>query len=214
VTALAFRLTGARALEHAASPGLALGVAVTAEPGVCVDAVLLRTAVRIEAARRGYGAVERARLREIFGGDDTWGRASKSLLWAQATSFVPAFERETAVDVVVPCGYDFAAQAARYLHALTEGDVPITAQFSGTMFHRSESGLRAAPIPWDREAPFFVPVALLRKIIDEHFPGAAIVGVERHVFERLDDYRRDRGLQTFGQAIDRLLSTTREEGRS
>ncbi|HVW28729.1 MAG TPA: DUF6084 family protein [Polyangiaceae bacterium] len=212
MTELAFRLTGARAVEHAATPSLALGVGVSAGAGVLVDAVLLRSAVRIEVARRPYDPGERERLREVFGSDGAWARSPKSLLWAQATSVVPGFEGETAVDVIVPCGFDFAAQATRYLHALAEGDVPVTVQFSGTVFHRTESGLRAAPIPWDREAPFRVPVALLRQIVDDHFPGAAVVGVERDIFYRLDDYRRDRGLRTFGEAIDRLLHAAREGG--
>jgi hypothetical protein len=133
-------------------------------------------------------------------------------LWALSTSFVPVFEGEISVDVVVPCSFDFAAQAARYLHALSEGEVPITVQFGGTVFHRTESGLGAAPIPWDREASFRVPVALVRRVVDEHFPGAAVLGVERNVFERLDDYRRDRGLRTLGEAIDRLLSAVQSAG--
>lgn len=212
MTELAFRLTGARAVEHAAAPSLALGVVVSAATGALVDTVLLRSAVRIEVARRLYGPGERERLREVFGSDDAWARSPKSLLWAQATSVVPGFEGETTVDVVVPCGFDFAAQATRYLHALAEGDVPITVQFSGTVFHRTESGLRVAPIPWDREAPFRVPVALLRQIVDEHFPGAAVVGIERDVFHRLDDYRRGHGLRTFGEAIDGLLRAAHEGG--
>ena len=210
MTELAFRVTGARAVEHAATPSVALVVAASAGAGVVVDAVLLRSSVRIEVTRRPHGASERERLRELFGGEDVWARSPKSLLWAQATSFVPGFEGETSVDVVVTCGFDFAAQATRYLHALTEGDVPITVQFSGTVFHRMDGDLRVAPIPWDREAPFRIPVALLRQIVDDHFPGAAVVGVERNVFERLDDYRRGRGLRTFGEAIDRLLSSTAE----
>jgi hypothetical protein len=212
LTELAFRVTGASAVEHAATPGLALQVAVTANRGVVVDAVLLRSQVRIDVARRAYADVERERLRELFGGEDAWARSPKSLLWALVTSFVPVFERETSVDVIVPCGFDFAAHATRYLHALSEGDVPITLQFSGTVFHRTDGGLAAAPIPWDRQASFRVPVAVLRRIVDEHFPGAAVVGVERGVLERLDDYRRGRGLRTLGEAIDRLLSTAHTEG--
>lgn len=212
MTDLAFRVTEASAVEHAATPGLALRVAVTAHPGVVVDAILLRSQVRIEVARRQYATAERERLRELFGGEDTWARSAKSLLWALVTSFVPVFEREILVDVVVPCSFDFAAQATRYLHALSDGDVPISVQFSGTVFHRTDAGLGAAPIPWDREASFRVPVNLLRRIVDEHFPGAAVLGVERDVFERLDDYRRGRGLRTLGEAIDRLLSTARTEG--
>jgi hypothetical protein len=201
---LAFRVVEAGGVEDAASPSLSLTVELSA-PGVQVDSVLLRSSVRIEAGRRAYGDVERERLRELFGGESVWARSAKSLVWATVTSLVPGFQGKTTCSVVLPCSYDLAVAAHRYLHGLGGGEVPLTLQFSGTVFHRANGALQVAPIAWDREAAFLLPVATFRDIVDAHFHGATILGVRRDVFERLDGYRRQRGLRTLDDALVELL---------
>jgi hypothetical protein len=84
-------------------------------------------------------------------------------------------------------------------------------QFSGTLFYRSEGVLEVTQIPWDREAPFRVPAGLFRAAIDAHFPNAAVLGVGRAVFERLDGYRRKRGMLNMDEAIERLLGVAEAE---
>jgi hypothetical protein len=207
---IAFRVTGASAVQHAATPELALAVEVSV-PGVAVDGVLLRASVRIEAGRRAHDAAERERLKELFGGESLWARAGKSLVWAQTMSLVPGFEGATTIALPVPCSYDLAVAAHRYLHGLREGDVPIVVQFSGTVFHRANGALQVAPIPWDREAAFVLPVALFQSVVDAHFPDAAVLGVRRDVFEELDGYRRANGLRTVDEALLRLLAASARE---
>jgi hypothetical protein len=209
VAEIGFRVVRASAVEHSASPELALTVEVSL-PGASVDCILLRSSVRIEAGRRSHDEAERERLRELFGGESLWARSSKSLLWSRATSVVPGFDGATSVDIALPCSYDLAASAFRYLHGVGEGDVPITVQFSGTLFFRSEGVLQVTQIPWDREAPFRVPVDLFRTAIDAHFPNAAVLGLGRAVFERLDGYRRKRGMRSMDEAIERLLGSEAE----
>ncbi|HEX4340429.1 MAG TPA: DUF6084 family protein [Polyangiaceae bacterium] len=207
---LVFEVVRAAAVEHAASPSIALTVAIAA-PGMELDGVLLRASVRIEASRRSHDAAERERLRELFGGDDVWARSPKSLLWAQTTSLVPSFTDAATAEVVLPCSYDLAASAFRYLHGLRGGNVPLTVQFSGTVFQRSSTGLRVVPIPWDRETTCVIPLALFKDVIDAHFPGGAVVGLGRDVFERLDAYRRSAGLRTIDEAVNALLAAAGEE---
>src|SRR6185436_18028358 len=126
-----------------------------------------------------HGQGERARMKELFGGADLWSRSPKSLLWTQATVLVPGFSGSADVEVPLPCSYDLAVAASKYLHGLTDGDVPITVQPSGTVFYRTPGGLQVAQIPWDREAPFRLPVALWREVIDHHFPNSAVLPLRR-----------------------------------
>lgn len=190
-------------MPYAASPLLALDVRVTSPEQV--ESVLLRTSVRIEAGARATTPAEDTRLKELFGDRALWSRGSRSLLWAQVVNVVSAFSGQTDVSVAVPCSFDLAAVASKYLRALDGGTVPIRAQFSGTAFFRTEHGLSAAPITLDSEAELALPVATFIEALDQHFPDAAVVTLRRDVFNRLEALRVGRGLSSFDQAIDELL---------
>ena len=210
-----FRTLAVEPVSFAASPLIALQIAVrTAAPGQRVDSILLRCAVRIEAGRRRHDARERQRLDELFGGESVWARSPKSLLWTNATVVVPGFEDSTTFTLELPCSYDLASAASKYLHGIEGGDVPITVQFSGTLFYPTPEGLQIAQIPWDREAPFDLPVAHFSRVIDAHFPNAAILSLRRDVFERLNRYRREQGLLAWEPAIERLLAHANREDAS
>lgn len=53
---------------------------------------------------------------------------------------VPGFRWSETVDVMVPCTYDFEVIAAKYLHALEEGDISLLLMFSGTIFRKARAG--------------------------------------------------------------------------
>ena len=201
---LRFAIEGAAPVPYAASPLLALNV--RARSDVAVESVLLRTSVRIEAGARANTPAEQARLKELFGDKDLWARGSRSLLWAQVVNVVSAFSEETEVPVCLPCSFDLAAAASKYLRALDGGTVPIRAQFSGTAFFRTEHGLSAAPIALDREADFALPVQTFLEVLDQHFPNAAVLTLSRDVFARLDQLRIDRGLGSFDHVVESLLN--------
>lgn len=213
MTEVRFRVSGAEIAPFAASPQVALRVEVrAATAGARIQSILLRTTVRIEGGARSHDEEERARLEELFGGADVWARATRSLLWTQVTTVVPAFEGTTTFDVMLPCSYDLACAASKYLHGVTHGEVPITAQFSGTVFHETSAGLQVSPIPWDEEAPFRIPVDLWRRVIDAHFPNCAVLSLRREVFERLNRYRSQHGLVRWDDAVERLLGAASEGG--
>jgi hypothetical protein len=202
---LRFRVASATALEHAASPLIELGIELRAVPEQRIESVLLRCAVRIDVARAGAQA-DPARLRELFGPKDAWSRSSRSLLWTQATVIAPAFDGVAQLAVQLPCSYDLAAAASKYLQGVREGEVPITVQFSGTVFYREGESLQAAPIAWDREASFVLPAALFHAVIEQHFPNAGVLALRRDVYDRLDSYRIAHGLPSWEHAVERLLS--------
>jgi hypothetical protein len=201
---LRFAITGAAPVAYAASPLLALDVRIeTPEP---VESLLLRTSVRIEAGARETTPEEEARLKELFGTKEQWSRGSRSVLWTQVVNVVSAFTDASHVPITLPVSYDLAAIASKYLRALDGGVVPIRAQFAGTAFFRREQGLSAAPIALDREASFELPVQTFNEVVEQHFPGSAIITLKRELFDRLEAVRIERGLSSFDHAIEALLS--------
>lgn len=201
---LRFTITGAAPVQYAASPLLALDVRIEArEP---VESLLLRTSVRIEAGARPTTPDEETRLKELFGTKEQWSRGARSVLWTQVVNVVSAFTDSSQVAITLPVSYDLAAIASKYLRALDGGSVPVRAQFAGTAFFRREHGLSAAPIALDREASFDLPVQTFNEVLEQHFPGSAIVTIKRELFDRLEAVRVERGLSSFDQAIEALLS--------
>jgi hypothetical protein len=213
MTELSFHVRGAEVVAFSASPQIALHVEIAcAAPAQRIESILLRCAVRIQAGARAHDPCERQRLQDLFGDTDVWARSSKSLLWTHALCFVPGFATATTVQLLLPCSHDLASAAAKYLHGLSAGDVPITLQFSGTIFCATAHGLEVTPIPWDREAEFRLPIVLWREVIEQHFPNSAVLSLRRDLFDLLDRYRAQRGLRSWDHAIEALLADSNAGG--
>ena len=58
------------------------------------------------------------------------------MLWTHASAVVPSFTGSTAVELQVPCSFDFNVAATKYFHGLADGDIPLCLMFSGTVFLR------------------------------------------------------------------------------
>lgn len=192
------------ALEHAVVPTLCFRVAIDAG-GADVRSLALNVQLRIDAARRAYDAGERERLFELYGAPADWGRTLRSLRWTTASLTVPGFEGATTVDLHVPCTYDFDVVAAKYLHAVGDGDVPLELLFSGTVFFTESGRLQVVRLPWDREARCNLPVAVWREAIERVFGGTAWLRVRRDLFDRLQAYKSSRALLTWDAALEELL---------
>jgi uncharacterized protein DUF6084 len=207
---LAFAVTGAGRLEHAAAPTVRLGLRVTSG-GAPVRAILLDVQVRIAATRRAYPRAADDRLFELFGAREDWGTTLRSLLWTRTTLSVPPFTGETDVDLLVPCTYDLDVAATRYIDALGDGDVPLELLFSGTVFYSGADGrLQTALLPWDLEAEHRLPVAVWRETMDHHFRDSAWLRLDRASHDRLVAYRSRRALPTWADVVDELLPPSGE----
>ena len=57
---------------------------------------------------------------------------------------VPGFTGTTQVAPAPECTYDFEVAAAKYLHALRDGTIPLQFLFSGTVFGRGRAGFAVA----------------------------------------------------------------------
>jgi hypothetical protein len=210
VPELAFSVLDASPFEHTAVPTLRFGVRVDAGGGAAIRSILLHTQVKIAARRRAYGAEVKERLFDLFGPAAGWAGSLSTLLWAQHTQVVPPFTAEAAIDVPVPCTYDFDVAASRYLAALDGGDVPLELLFSGTVFYAGEDGaLQTGRIPWDREAEYRMPVAVWRATMERHFADTAWLRLRTDTLERLQAYRSRGALTSLDAAIESLLEKDR-----
>jgi hypothetical protein len=202
---LAFEVEGVDAAEHAVVPTLCFRVRIDAEAH-SIRSLALNVQLRIDAARRRYDDEERERLFELFGAPADWGRTLRSLRWTNTSVTVPAFEGATTAELAVPCTYDFDVVAAKYLHAVGDGDVPLELLFSGTIFFAGEGGrLQVVHLPWDREARCMLPVGVWRQALERAFPGTAWLRVRRDVFDRLQAFKSSRALLTWDAALEELL---------
>jgi len=209
---LSFHVEGAEVVAFAAIPQIALKLAISnGQPDEPIHTVALRCQIQIEATRRRYTAEEQEKLLDLFGEPDRWSQTLRSLLWTHASVVVPAFSGNTLVDLPVPCTFDFNAAATKYFYGLESGDLPLCLQFSGTVFYAgADGGLQVAPISWDKEARYKLPVKVWRKMMDSYYPNSAWLCLRRDVLERLYQYKVRHGIPTWEEALESVLPPVEE----
>jgi hypothetical protein len=207
---LGLTILGVRVEPYAATPTLVFRLRVEATGGETIHTLALRCQIRIEPQRRRYAADEEAALEELFGRTERWGDTLKPFLWTHVSTMAPGFTGAGEVDLVVPCTYDFEVAAAKYLHALEGGEIPLLFLFSGTVFARGEEGLRVTQIPWDREARHRLPVATWRELMDRYYPNAGWLRLRRDTIDALLSLKARRAVTTFDEIIDALLAEAGE----
>ncbi|MGA9529061.1 MAG: DUF6084 family protein [Terriglobales bacterium] len=204
---LDFAIEGCEAASLAASPQVSFKLRVTnPDPAETIHTVSLRCQIQIEVTRRRYSAEDQTKLRDLFGEASRWGQTLRNFLWTHVNVNIPAFQGSTVVDLLVPCTFDFNIAATKYFHGLKDGDVPLCAMFSGSVFYsRAGDAMQVAPISWNKETRFGLPVSAWREMMDSYYPGVAWLCLRRDVFERLNDYKVRHGIPTWEQAIESML---------
>jgi hypothetical protein len=204
---LNFQIEGAEVVPHTISPLLAFKLRLsTINPADRIHTVALRCQIQIEVGRRKYSQDDQARLRDLFDDPARWSQTLKSLLWTNASVVVPSFTGSTLADVPVPCTFDFNVAATKYFDGLAEGEVPVCLQFSGTVFYANEDGdLQVAPISWDKEARFKLPVKTWRDMMQSYYPNSAWLCLHRDAFDRLYQYKVKRGIPTWEEALESII---------
>ena len=156
--------------------------------------------------QRPYTPREKDRLSEIFGTPERWGQTLRSRLWTHVNATVPPFTGATEVLLSVPCTYDLNVVGSKYFYALERDDVPLLFLFSGTVFYQMpDERLQIQRISWEKECDYRMPVRVWHDLMDQHFPNSAWLYLQRDVFDRLYDYKRQHGLATWEQTIEHLL---------
>lgn len=204
---LSFQIEKAEPQRFTVAPTLLFKLRITnAAANETVHSVALRCQIQLEVTRRQYTPEDQSNLKDLFGEADRWSQTLKTMLWTHASVVAPAFQDTAVVDLPVPCTFDFNVAATKYFHGLAEGDVPLNFLFSGTVFYADGRGaLQVAPIPWDKEARFRFPVKAWREMMEIYYPNTAWLCLRRDVFERMYQYKVERGIPTWEQALERLL---------
>ena len=211
---LDFQIERAEPVTFAAIPQLAFKLRIEqvgAEQRALIQAIALRCQIRIEPTRRRYSEQEQRRLVDLFGQPERWSKTLHHMLWTHAGVVVPPFTEAVAVDLPVPCSYDFNLAATRYFDALGGGELPLCLLFSGTVFYETElDGLQVTQISWDKEAKFRLPVDVWRAMMDHYYPNTAWLCVHREVFDALAEFKGRNGIPTWDQALNDLLDAQQE----
>lgn len=204
---LSFLVERAEVVSNAASPLLAFKLRLTnSNPEETIHTVALRCQIQIEVTRRKYSPEDQTRLRDLFDEPSRWSQTLKNLLWTHASIVVPSFQGSTVSDLPVPCTFDFNIAATKYFDGLTDGEVPICLQFSGTVFYaNAEGGLQVAPISWDKETRFKLPVKVWRDMMNAYYPKSAWLCLHKDAFDRLHQYKVRHGIPTWEEVLEDII---------
>ncbi|GAA2420771.1 DUF6084 family protein [Mycolicibacterium llatzerense] len=215
MTDMSFTVLDVAPEPHAATPVLIARLGVTASGDEPVHAIALRAQVRIEPLRRGYSDDEAAGLTDLFGPRERWASTQRTFLWQHCVAMVPGFTGVTQIALPLACTYDFEVTAAKYLHALHDGGVPLQFLFSGTVFVKGEQGFAVQQVSWDCEDHYDMPASVWRDLIRQHYPNSGWVRLGHDTVSALAAFKSARGLLDFDEAVVASLAAAadREEVR-
>ena len=201
---LSLQIDGVEATAYAAVPMLSFKLQISNVPAEQkIQTVALRCQILIDVTKRKYSAEEQSKLRDLFGEPERWSQTLRNLLWTHVSCVVSPFVAQTSAAIQVPCTFDFNVAATKYFHGLGAGEIPLVFQFSGTVFYENNEGaVLVAPISWEKEARFRLPVMTWREMIDIYYPNSAWLCLRRDVFERLYEYKVRSGIPTWEQALE------------
>jgi hypothetical protein len=204
---LKFRVEQASVVPFAVAPTLAFELRIdNSMPGQMIHTVALRCQIQIEVTRRRYTPEEQASMRDLFGEPDRWSQTLHTLLWTHVSAVVPSFQGTKLTPLHVPCTFDFNVAATKYFEGLTAGEIPLQFLFSGTVFYADAEGvLQVAPISWEQEARYKLPVKVWREMMDSYYPNTVWLNLRRDAFDRLYQYKVERGILTWEQALESML---------
>lgn len=210
---LDFKIEGAAVVPFAAAPSLAFKLRIHNHPAEeMVHTIALRCQIQLEVTRRQYFPEEQKRVLDLFGEPERWSQTLRNLLWTHASVVVPGFNNSTVAELPVPCTLDFNLAATKYFEGLREGEVPLCFQFSGTVFYAGADGaLQVAPISWQKEARFRLPVQLWRDMMDNYYPKSVWLRLPRNIFDRLNQYRMQQAIPTWEALLESLIPSNRDE---
>jgi len=210
MTQLAISVLDVAPERYAVAPNLMVKLRIEESTGQPIHAIALRCQVRIEPQRRAYAGPERAGLVELFGLPEQWSKTLTPFLWTHASTTVRGFSGSIDVDLPVTCTYDFEVAAAKYLHTLRDGEIPLVFLFTGTVFTRGITGFGVEQISWDLEATHRMPVKVWHDLMDLYFPGSGWIRVDRDTLDALVQFKAARGLTSWEEAFSALLPRPEE----
>ena len=201
-----FAVNGIEVERYAATPSLSLKVRIAETSGTSVHAVALRCQLRIEPQRRGYDQGEAVGLLDLFGERARWTDTRRPFLWMHTSAMVPGFTGDTEATLPLPLSYDLEVAAGKYLHAVRDGDIPLSLMFSGTAFLKGNNNFQVLQIPWNTDLTYRMPARFWREAMDQYFPGAGWIRLQRDTLDALLRVRSDLGLPSWEETFTAVLA--------
>ena len=203
---LTFTILDVVAEPYSVTPQLTARIEIATGDDEPIQAIALRCQVRIEPLRRPYSDDEADGLLDLFGPRQRWVNTQRTFLWQHTTAMVQGFTGVTEISMPLECTYDFEVAAAKFLHALRDGSVPLLFLFSGTVFVQGERGFSVRQVSWECEAQHDMPVAVWADLTRLHYPNAGWVRLGHDTVTALAAYKSARGMLDFEDAVTTLLA--------
>ena len=211
VPAPEFTILGVEAIKWAAAPMLEFTAHVSEPQGRAVYTVALTAQVMLDPARRAYDDDTRARLVDLFGEPERWATTTHSFLWTELGVLVPAFTGATAFKLPIQCNYDLELAATKYLYSIPGGSVPLSFNFTGTIFYRGDEGkMQIVKVPWECTVRYEMPIAAWREMIEHYYSNTGWIALGDDTLEALSRRKAAQGLHSFDATVGQLLEGARE----
>ena len=136
-----FAVIGARPLSYAARADVnARPAGLASTSGRQVYMVALTIQLMIEPARRAYDDATRERLVDLFGPPERWAVPPAAWCGPSSTCSCRRSSARRRSRSRSPCSYDLEVAAAKYLHALPDGEAPLALHFNGMIYYPGDDG--------------------------------------------------------------------------
>lgn len=209
VAAPQFEILGVTPDPLTATPTLRFEVGINDDSGRDIYTIAITAQVNIDADRRGYDEPTRERLQDLFGEPERIPQTAGALLWARVEALAPSFTGHGSVVLDVPVNGDIELAAMRYFDALSDGTVPLTFHFSGTVFASDEfDRLKLTLVPWSCSARYRLKLSVWRELIENRYAAGGFVRLHADTIEKLRRVRVRRGFHTFDEAIAAALEVS------
>src|SRR5664279_864500 len=144
----------------------------------------------------------------LFGPRRRWSDTVRPFLWTHTSAMVPGFTGDTEVSMPLALTYDLEVAAGKYLHAVRDGEIPLSLMFSGTVFYAGDNGFHVQQIPWDTDVRHLMPAGVWRQAMDRYFPGSGWIRLPQETLDTLLRLRAELGLTSWEETVGCLLYTS------
>lgn len=202
---LTFDVLDAHPDVYGTDPTILFKLRITETSGDPVHTMMVRIQIQIDAQLRKYDEDERARLVELFGETERWGETLRPFNWTHSAAMLQGFRGATETELAVPVTYDFDVAAAKYMHGLRGGNIPLSFLFSGTVVSRGATGFAITQIPWHKECTFPLPQRTWRQTMDLYWPGGGWIRVRSDTLDALQAFKTKNGFTHWDGALGALV---------
>jgi hypothetical protein len=210
---LKFEIISSEVKPYAVMPSLSFKLKITNQTeNEEIYAAALKCQVMIEAVKRTYDEDAKDKLHELFGEPYRWDETLRTFFWTIINIPVPRFSGSTIVEIIIGCSEDQALAAGKYFYAVSDGSIPLSFLFSGTLFYKNpEDNLQVTLVPWEKEALHKMPARLWSEMMDEYFPNTRWVRLQKDIYEKLVQYKSQSKYPTLETCLETLLNEALNE---